>query len=120
MSVEVVAATEADYVALYGHRPPYSMQGYTGRQGGEPAVMAGLYRAAGKNVMFLQTKGQPSPRLVVRVCRAALDLARARGTRIFALRDEALPTADGLLRHFGFQPVGMTTDGEVYQWHRQQ
>ena len=118
MSVEVGPATESDYVALYGHRPPYSMQGYTGRQGGEPVAMAGLYLAQGKQVMFLQTKGRVSPRLVVLLGRAALDLARARGTRIFALRDEAQPTADGLLRHFGFQPVGMTTDGEVYQWQQ--
>lgn len=116
MSLDVGPATEADYVALYGYRPPYSMQGYVGRRDGEPVAMAGLYRAAGKNVMFLQTRGQVSPRLVVLLGRAVMELARARGTRIFALRDEALPTADGLLRHFGFRPVGMTAEGEVYQW----
>ena len=118
MSFEVVPATEQDYVALYGHRPRYSMQGYAGRQDGEPVAMAGLYRAEGKNVMFLQTKGRVSPRLVVMVSRAALDLARACGTRIFALRDAALPTAGGLLKHFGFESIGETSEGEVYQWQR--
>ena len=116
MSLEVAPATEQDFVAVYGHRPRYSMQGYAARADGQAVAIAGLYRADGKNVMFLQTRGRVSPRAVVLLGRAVMDLARTRGTRIFALRDADLPTAGGLLRHFGFEPVGMTEQGEVYQW----
>lgn len=116
MGTAIVPATEADFVAVYGHRPRYSMQGYAVRQDGRAVAIGGLYTADRRHVVFSQITEPVSRKVIVQVCHKVMTLVRARGTRVFAIRDTSLPTSASLLDHFGFQLVTKTAEGEFYQW----
>ena len=113
---EVRPATAADFRAVYGREPERSFQGYALRVDGKPVAVCGLYRAEGKTVAFSQV-AQPAPkRGLVRLANTLLDLMRQRGTQVYALRDESVPTSGTLLSHLGFKRVGSAPEGGVYQW----
>lgn len=113
MSAEIVAATLADFVALYGHPPPFSFQGFVVRDAGVPVGIGGLYLSNGAYVVFSRINAAIRKRVIVAVCRKVMDLARDKGVQVYAVREEGVMTSPGLLAHFGFEQLD---DSEVYLW----
>lgn len=111
--MEILPATLEDFVALYGHAPPYSFQGFTVHDQGQPVGMGGLYYSNGALVVFSRINAVISRRVIVQVCRKVMTLARERGAQVYAMRDPAIATSAGLLAHFGFEQI---EDSEVYLW----
>lgn len=109
---EIVGATREDFVAIYGHVPPYSLQAYVIRDGSAPVAIGGLYYSDGVHVAFLNIAGAPRKRLVVQLCHKVMELIRQKRAVVYAVRDLELPTAPALLKHFGFEPV--PSSSEVY------
>jgi hypothetical protein len=115
--IEIVPATVADIEAVYGGRQALSMQALAVREAGRAVAVAGVYYSDLRWVAFLQVTDGVSGKTTVRLAKAVIDkLVRPKRAPVYAIRDETLPTAAGLLKHFGFQPVAKTADGEVYQW----
>lgn len=110
---EIVPATLADFVALYGHPPPFSFQGFVVRQDGKPVGIGGLYFSNGSHVVFSRINAPIRKRVILAVCHKVMDLARQKRVQVFAHRDEAIATSPGLLAHFGFEQI---EDSEVYLW----
>lgn len=115
---EVVPATLADFVAVYGCAPKFTFQGYAVRRDGVAVCICGLYSDGERSVAFIRVNDGVRPRDVVKVANLVLQLAEKRGTPVFAIRDRSLPTSEGFIKHFGFTYAGESPEGEVYQWHR--
>ncbi len=115
--VSVVPATIEDFVEVYGHHPERSFQGFAVRTPDHVAAVCGLYQAEGKVIAFSQIVPPVPRRGAVLAAKRLLALMRAKGGRVFALRDASLPTSGTLLEHLGFRPVGETPAGGVYLWH---
>lgn len=112
----IVPAKSGDYEALYGAPPPSSLQAYVIRQDERPVAIGGLYYQHGHHVIFSDMKCPVSKRDIVRMCHKVMELAAKKRTTIFGVRGK-LPTSINLLKHFGFEFVMDTPQGEMFRWN---
>lgn len=110
-------ATPEDVESWYGKKQRASMRAIVGELEGEIVAIGGVYREEGAMV------GLVGVRHHVRHRRRDLALMAREGRKILqdyafvvAFADKDEPTADGLIRHFGFEHHGSTKLGEVYLW----
>lgn len=113
---EIVPATADDYEAMYGEPPCASLQGYVVKKDGKPVAIGGLYYQYGRHVVFSEIKEPVRKRDILRVCHLVLGLAKQKRATVFSLLGK-LPTSINLLKHFNFQFVMNTPQGDLYQWN---
>lgn len=118
--VEIVPATAADVAEFFDGPPPFRMRARAGKLNGETLGVGGLYFLPdGTRAGFLAVK--PAARkLPVTLCRVAkqflADLARQGVSKVIAVADPAVPSAERFLVYLGFRPVATHDDQVVYQW----
>lgn len=109
---EIVPATLEHFVALYGHPPQFSFQGFTVLGGDKPVGIGGLYYSNGAHVVFSRITEPIRKRDIVRVSHKVMALARDKRVPVYAHRDQDVATSPSLLAHFGFEQM----TSEVYLW----
>ena len=109
----IVPATADHVLALYGENPPRTLRAMAAVDGDQVLGLAGIYQDAGLDVVFAKVTPELAKdrRAVLAGARKVMAMF---GQRVFAICDPDQKTADGFLRHFGFEPLAKG----VYVWNR--
>lgn len=110
---EIRAATDADFVSLYGMASPWPVRAVTGTHGGEIVVIAGVADMRGQPVMF----GDVAPgmrRFKPTIVRVALAAARYCTPGTLAWSDPSEPASVKLLEIIGMRFLRPANPGAVY------
>lgn len=110
MATKSRPATQADLLTFFGRLPDCSVRARVLEQGGEIVGVAGYFMAGGRAVVFSDLKGDVPNMTIWREAKALMD----------SLRVPALCIAENgsgpFLERLGWQYVGPSADGEVYEW----
>ena len=92
---------------FYGRELPVSIRGYfLLNDEGEPLGLSGfIRRSKDKYIIFIDAKDEAfeNKRMILKMARMMLDIADMNGWTLIALADESKLTADGFIKHFGFE-----------------
>lgn len=113
---EIVPATLADYVDVFGFCPNLSFQGFAVRRNGCAVAIAGIYITNNLPFVFCQINAAVRKRTVLRVAYAVMQIARRKKLPLFALRDPEVTTSEQFIKHFGFMCVGEIEGKEIFSW----
>lgn len=121
-NVEIGPTRLDDYLDMFGCPPPYRAKAVTVRENGRVIGIGGLQFHRDGVVAFMDIAAGVDPakhkRTLIRAARAVMRMAAEAGRPVVAFRDVCQERSESLLRHFGFNPVGETGEGEVWIWHR--
>jgi len=114
--IEIRPATAADIAAYYGSSVAPTVRAVVAVMDGKPVGIAGVKYERGALMAFSEIRNEMRPhrKAIVKGARMAVDMIRRIGAPVYAVGN--LPTSDELLRHYGFERVGESRDGGVYQW----
>lgn len=115
--ITIRPATRADFEAMYGESPKKTMRAVVGDVDGEVVGIGGVYYDPAGVVGFLKITDAAAPYRFT-MMREARKFMQGFDIPIRAVRD---PTSDGagrFLMALGFERVGETASGEVYEWNR--
>lgn len=116
--VEIVPATEAHVMALYGKPLPVTITGLAAIEAGQVQAVAALYPENGCMVLVLRVRDEfrsnriRLTRLLLTGARRMLALARKSRLPVHAVADPAYPRSADLIQHLGGAHIGKDT----YQW----
>lgn len=113
--IEVRWATPADVDRFYGERPHQSFRALVIADGDTVHALGGVYYTKENAVAFmdLHEGARPLRKSMVKAMKIAMErLVATSRLPVIAICSEDEPTAPGLLRHFGFEPI----EEGVYQW----
>lgn len=108
-------ATPEDIDAFYGKRPPQTVRAMILEIDGVVVGIGGLTSEPGQAVAFIDLKPEAKQhkKALVRALRTGYDkLMRDNKLPIIAVADPNEPTAEGLLKHFGFEHM----ENGVFKW----
>lgn len=114
-------ATSADVEAWYGAPQRKTFRGVVGEVNGEVVAIGGVYRERDMmiGIAGLRPHVRHRKKDAVRFARAGLKILQDYQI-VVAFADKDEPTADGLLRHLGFEHHRSTIAGEMYLWINRQ
>ena len=101
-------ATAADAQAFYGKPHPYTFIGYVAELDGEIIGIAGVFFDGGKRVAFSDLKPEVRKyrKFMVKTLKILAELFDSLGVPVYAVANQAEPTAPYLLIKLGFRPTG--------------
>lgn len=110
-------ATPADVEAWYGKPQRRSFRGIVGTVDDEVVAIGGVYREQGfvVGIAGLKPSVRHRKKDAVRFAREGLKILQDYRI-VVAFADSNEPTADGLIKHLGFEHHGSTIAGEMYLW----
>ena len=95
--------TRDRFIKLEGHPPPMTVKGLCVTDGDEVFAAVGVAVIAGENFIFCGVKDGCHKKKIVEVWRKFSDLYMQSSQDYYAIIDESIPKAKGLLSHFGFE-----------------
>lgn len=110
----IVPATVEHFKSSYGDLPVFSMRAYSViNHNGDVIGIGGIYNSYGNWVAFVKIEEEllKDKRKIIQLKKKVMPLIR--GRKVYAVRDEDLETSEGVLKHFGFQPV----EGNLWLGH---
>lgn len=117
---EVRWATAEDIDKFYGGRPRQTVRAIVALVGGEPAGVIGLAQEAGWTVAFSDMKPAIGPHLrslpVLFAIKEIMRLIRQSPGPVVAVANPDIEGSADTLRKFGFERIGRSDEGEVFQW----
>lgn len=113
-------ATQEDLTQWYGSLPAYTTRALVGVLNGEVIALGGVYRDnnAVVGIAGLKPPMRGRRKDIVRMIRATKELLQNYPV-VLAFADRNEPTADGFIRHLGFDYVRPTPIGDLYACHRE-
>lgn len=110
-------ATAADLEEWYGTGQRNSFKGIVGEVDGEVVAIGGVYRSQGLmiGIAGLRPHVRHRKKDAVRFARAGQKVLQGYPF-VVAFADKDEPTAEGLIKHLGFEHRGSTEIGEMYLW----
>lgn len=111
-------ATSADFEAVYGHAPLFSMRALTAVLDGKPVGIGGIAFIGRETQLFSKMLSdlRPFKRFIIQCALIGAGMARETGALAVASKDE--PSACKLLERIGGECVGRVPHGEVFRWAR--
>lgn len=114
MSIKIKPLSRDDVMAYYGDSFPYTVRGYVAMRGDERLGIAGVtYSRPVQCFSQISDELKQHPRLVVQGVRMIRGLLAEIEVPVVALVNECESSAEGFLRHVGFES---TSQKGVYQW----
>ena len=115
--MNIVPATAELAKEFYGRDLPVSVRGYFLLDDeGAPLGLCGFIRRA-RNTMIIfidaHDNAFDNKRMILKFARMVMDIADMNGWTLIAIADETKLTADGFIRHFGFE---LDDNGEYVRW----
>ena len=95
--------TDELYKKFDGEEPPFPLKGVAMTEGDEVFGVCGTSLIEGQNFIILALTKEANRRLMVEGWKLFQDMLDDEKT-YYALIDKTLPTAEGLLNHFKFEP----------------
>lgn len=112
MKITTRPATAGDVLAFFGKKAPQTIRAHVMERDGEVLGIGGYYLAGGTVVVFSDLKdGVPK----LRVWREALAMMDRLKFPAICMATE---NSGRFLRRLGWQYVGPSDEGDVYQWQR--
>lgn len=91
------------YIRFDGSPPPVSMTGVCVTDGSEVLAVVGVSVIVGERFIVFGMKDECPKKMIIKGWAAFRDRYLCDKKEYYALIDEELPTAPGLMRHFGFK-----------------
>ena len=118
--MEIRPARRSDVVALCGDTYRQSMKAIVVEHKGKPVGIAGVLRTSPAQCFSaMDDILRTSPKTILKVAKALSELLDESQRPVFAIASEDETTAARFLTHIGFKYLTTTSQGEVYQWHKQ-
>ena len=101
-------ATREDYETFAGKAPEFSFKGFVAKDDSGVHGVAGVYRENGHLVGFsgIGEKVRKDKKMIAKAARMFRKMCDALGEPVYAVQNANEPTAQGFLKHLGFEPTG--------------